>query len=492
MFRLLLHHNSRKQPPNCKKKDSVAQLVEQYTFNVWVLGSNPSGITKVVQNTTTYYEKRLRLASKAFFIYFRATTYHREPENVSVNCFSKMTITPELNNRPNKNGLHSILIRITQNRKLKRIALEYAIPLKDWNPEKKEVRKSNPFYLTINAAIKAKVIEAEQETLHSQLQDKPLTATQLKKRLKKQVYGESFIEYAKKRIEETANPATRGNLKSTLNKFQTFLKNEDLLFPELDYELIKSYQKYLQRLGNSTNTIHNSLKSLRAAYNEAIDAEVYQTDRNPWTRIKLKKEKTKRRRLAPVELLKIEQMSLQEGTVAYHSRYAFMLSFYLQGMRVTDLLLLTWDAIKSGRCEYVASKTKKFTSKKIPAQALTIFDYFRRLRPDGRPKPKDYVLPFIKLNQKKTTPEEFRNHIESINAQINGHLYAIADELEMPRFSMHTARHTFANNAIRASGGNIHAVSDALGHSSIQITEQYFDSAYRDENDALGDMVFGK
>lgn len=26
--------------------DSVAQLVEQYTFNVWVLGSNPSGITK--------------------------------------------------------------------------------------------------------------------------------------------------------------------------------------------------------------------------------------------------------------------------------------------------------------------------------------------------------------------------------------------------------------------------------------------------------------
>jgi hypothetical protein len=26
--------------------DSVAQLVEQYTFNVWVLGSNPSGITE--------------------------------------------------------------------------------------------------------------------------------------------------------------------------------------------------------------------------------------------------------------------------------------------------------------------------------------------------------------------------------------------------------------------------------------------------------------
>ncbi len=27
-------------------EDPVAQLVEQYTFNVWALGSSPSGITK--------------------------------------------------------------------------------------------------------------------------------------------------------------------------------------------------------------------------------------------------------------------------------------------------------------------------------------------------------------------------------------------------------------------------------------------------------------
>ncbi len=30
--------------------DSVAQLVEQYTFNVWALGSSPSGITKTPLN----------------------------------------------------------------------------------------------------------------------------------------------------------------------------------------------------------------------------------------------------------------------------------------------------------------------------------------------------------------------------------------------------------------------------------------------------------
>ncbi len=30
-----------------KGTDSVAQLVEHYTFNVVVLGSNPSGITRI-------------------------------------------------------------------------------------------------------------------------------------------------------------------------------------------------------------------------------------------------------------------------------------------------------------------------------------------------------------------------------------------------------------------------------------------------------------
>ena len=36
--------------------DSVAQLVEQYTFNVWVLGSNPSQVTsKLIRSDTVFF-----------------------------------------------------------------------------------------------------------------------------------------------------------------------------------------------------------------------------------------------------------------------------------------------------------------------------------------------------------------------------------------------------------------------------------------------------
>ena len=36
--------------------DSVAQLVEQYTFNVWVLGSNPSRVTSnKIRSDTVFF-----------------------------------------------------------------------------------------------------------------------------------------------------------------------------------------------------------------------------------------------------------------------------------------------------------------------------------------------------------------------------------------------------------------------------------------------------
>jgi hypothetical protein len=44
-------------------EDFVAQLVEQYTFNVWALGSSPSGITKnnKMPCKSNTYEAFLRL-----------------------------------------------------------------------------------------------------------------------------------------------------------------------------------------------------------------------------------------------------------------------------------------------------------------------------------------------------------------------------------------------------------------------------------------------
>lgn len=82
-----------------KRKDSVAQLVEQYTFNVWVLGSSPSRITTLnfpVQGFFFYIPRRLLLLNRvcgncscAFFILFVSVIERTATAQpcVSVNLF---------------------------------------------------------------------------------------------------------------------------------------------------------------------------------------------------------------------------------------------------------------------------------------------------------------------------------------------------------------------------------------------------------------------
>lgn len=47
-----------------RSNDSVAQLVEHYTFNVRVLGSNPSGITNTVINLNRFYNRTIEKNSQ--------------------------------------------------------------------------------------------------------------------------------------------------------------------------------------------------------------------------------------------------------------------------------------------------------------------------------------------------------------------------------------------------------------------------------------------
>ena len=64
-----------------KKADPVAQLVEQYTFNVWALGSNPSGITLI---------KAPHVG--AFFVEWREKFIFQSHETKKVIQFEKLNV----------------------------------------------------------------------------------------------------------------------------------------------------------------------------------------------------------------------------------------------------------------------------------------------------------------------------------------------------------------------------------------------------------------
>jgi integrase len=398
------------------------------------------------------------------------------------------TFTPELDNYVNKDGLQSIKIRITVGRKLKRVPVGFAISAKNWNPEKKEVRKTHPQYYQINAVIKAKVIELEQMYLKDQSLNRNVTAESLQKKVVRKYSSESFLDYAKKRISLLPSAATRENQFSIIKKLEAYLKGKDLLFSDITTDFLLEYKNYLiKELGNSNNTVRANIKKLQASYNDAIETGAYEYEKvSPFVRVKIKKEKPKRTKLTEEHIKLLEGLNLTPGIMKYHSRNAFLFSYYMQGMRVSDLLQIDWSQIKGDRLYYKASKTSKGRSRLIISKGMEILNYYRPKTPKG------YVFPFLKGKKKSDyTDEEWVAVLDAANSNIRNYLMEIAQMIGIEKLSMHVARHTFADIA-RIKTGDIYLVSDALDHGDIKTTANYFAEAEDEDNDKFLKSVLGE
>ncbi|NBB18807.1 hypothetical protein GVN20_05505 [Runella sp. CRIBMP] len=157
-------------------------------------------------------------------------------------------------------GTQKILLRITQNRTHKYVDIGYSIKAEEWNKEKKEVRKSHRLSAEIKMVMDARLIEAKQTYLKSKSQDLPITSKEIKRTLKRELVGDSFLDYADNYIKNLANGGTILSRESMINKLKEHLgksrdgRQNDLLFPEVTYKFLKNYERYLKKLGNGVNT----------------------------------------------------------------------------------------------------------------------------------------------------------------------------------------------------------------------------------------------
>lgn len=320
----------------------------------------------------------------------------------------KITFHVDLDNRVKKDGTQNIQLRITQAKKKLRVAVGFSVQKIHWNDEKKEVRRTHPLHSQINNTIKSKLLEVERTYLKSQVTSRKVTASTLQKQLKKEIAGESFVQYSKLRAQQITNPSSRSACKSVLSNLDVYLKGKDLLFEEIDYDWIKDYERYLKKLSNATNTIYNNLKPLKASYNEAIKSGLFVPDKmSPWMRYEGKKAKSVRTRLTIEQIALLEKLNLRPGTNKFQAHNFFLFSFYLQGMRVSDVLQLKWANIINERLEYKASKTEKSRSKKIIQKAAEILNIYRK----PRQKPTENIFPFLKdLKERQFADDVWRKN----------------------------------------------------------------------------------
>ena len=432
------------------------------------------------------------------------------------------TFNLELNNKPTRKGTYNILLRITQERKHKRIktSIELKSP-RDYNPKAKQgnwIRTSETNHKKWN-----EVLIDEIETAKLTYRDLRVQGLATKENIKNTILeaeiSSSFLAYAKQRTSDILNEGGHRNYKKYngfCNKLEGFLKNnrkKDLLFVEVTTSFLSRFEAYLHTLKNERNpeaklhpnTIAINLNIFKTIINRAVEIDkLLKPEQNPFLGYKYTREvSTTKEKLNEAEIETIENLELKEGSLIWHCRNYFLFSFYLAGIRAGDLIQLRWCNITAdGRLEYRMAKTKKDRSIFLHDKARDILQHYYV---EGC-KTTDYIFPLLDSNApyaKAITPEhkatlspemiiKLNDVVGAKNALINKYLNKIAKQADISKhISMHIARHSFAKIAKDNKVDNNH-LKNLLGHSNIKVTEAYMGNFDTAETDNVMASIFKK
>lgn len=407
-----------------------------------------------------------------------------------------ITFAIELDPKKNKNGLHQIRIRLTQNRKHKRFNVGYAIEEKYWNKKKGEVRSTHPLSTIINAAIHTKKIESETLYLNAMQSKTSLTINQVRGEVShnhKDNSQSGFCAFYLEVINKIKNAGTRAVQMNMRHKILDFLggREMDIRFEDIDTTFLENYAKYLKEVRkNSDSTIYATISNFKQVWKKAAVAKKFKANYDTFWGLKIKRGKSSRVKLTIEQITTIENLEITEGTNKYYSRDIFLLCYYLLGVRISSMIKMKWSNIEGNRCRYNAAKGEKSIDAIIIPKAQKILDYYKARNVEQS----EYIFPFLKKGEIINLEDDASlRAIERSSLTINKYLKQISKELGIENeFTSHTARHSFAYNARKNSNNDIYAVQKALAHSSITTTENYFGSEEVIEADELSRKLFGE
>ncbi len=388
----------------------------------------------------------------------------------------------------NGSGEYNLFLRITVNRKHARVKLNYAVQKKHFNPDAKEykyIRGSHPKHKIINQHIDNKIQEAKDVITMLENKKHVVTANTIKAEMMKPASA-TFLGFATNlatSIKENNQVATYKKYNTVIQKLSDFRKGEDFYFEEMTPSFLASLEANFKKQGNSINTINSNFRTIRAIFYKAIEKGLADQNRNPFFTYKLKLNNSVKERLNEGEIQEIEDLDLKGDTIVESIRDAFLFSFYNAGIRISDILQLTWDNVKDGKLIYKMHKTNRIHSFKLKEKPLLILEKYRG-------KDKTYIFPFFSSRYSYSDPVFLHSQIGSKTAIFNKYLKYIASRAGITKkLTTHIARHSFADIA-RQKTDNIYNLSKTLGHSSLKVTEAYLSSFDEKAVDDTLDSVF--
>jgi len=257
-------------------------------------------------------------------------------------------------------------------------------------------------------------------------------------------------------------------ISSVLQYLEKYQGGKTIQISRINKRWLENFQDFLLK-HLSTNTARNYILGICQILNKAVQDNIIL--KNPGREVEIiKKEESERVFLNIEEMQKlanIEAKTDQEKDV----KRAFIFACYT-GLRVSDLITITWGNIEHNPPQIVKSQKKTGVRVYIPLHktARTIIDDNILHEHD------DLIFPWLDV----------------IKNNRNLYLTKWADRANIGKsIGWHTARHTFAVKSLE-SGADIYTVSKLLGHTDITATQVYAkatDKMKREAVNALPEII---
>ena len=270
--------------------------------------------------------------------------------------------------------------------------------------------------------------------------------------------------------------------KVSILKFKKYLK-----ISQVTVDLLKAYEKYMVAEGKSITTVGIYLRSLRRIFNLAIEEGIIDASKYPFRKYKIPSPRKSKRSLKKDDLKKIlnhkPKLVSEQKALDY-----WIFSFLCNGMNFKDIALLTNKKINGDFIEFYRSKTENTTRDGALPIKVPISDRIKEImdrRRVSKGKPEDYIFPVL---ERGMDLELIEKRISTFIRNTNKALNDIGTDLGLPlKLTTYVARHCFATIQ-KNNGAPLIYIKEALGHSNITTTQDYFGSF---DDDSLKTMHEG-
>ena len=287
---------------------------------------------------------------------------------------------------------------------------------------------------------------------------RPFSLEYLRERGDFESASSSFVSFMKSEIEHSnLRLSTLKNHMSTLLVLCQY--QSEVSFEDLTFNFLCDFERFLLEHKYHRNTIAKHMKHLKRYVNLAINKDLFELQKYPFRKYKIKYMESKRGHLTPEELEKLENVAPKLQRALRRTLDMFLFSCYT-GLRFSDIVNIRPDNFHmiDDKLWLIYSSVKTDVNVRLPlfllfdGKALSIYERYRRR----------YSKTLFGVSV-------------SANSNVNKQLKRICRLAEIgKRLSFHMARHTNAT-LLLYNGANITTVQKLLGHKSVRTTEIYSD-----------------